>query len=264
MERQDITDLDDPRLDPFRDLPRRGSDAVTDPFVVEGELLTRRLLASPLVTESILITPSRLERLRDVLSDDVPVYVAPNALLRQLVGYPFHAGVLAAARRPREPTLEACATAGGNATVMVCPHIDNHANLGALIRVAAAMGTDAMLLGSGGCDPFRRQSIRVSMGSALTFPVRRCDDVPRALEALADRWGFRLVAAVLDHDALPLPDARRTGPLALMLGNEERGLDPDLVARAHQRVRIPMHAGTDSLNVAVAAAVMLYHFRPMT
>jgi len=256
----DISDRNDPRLEPFRDLPQRGIDITSQRFVVEGELLTRRLLTSPLIAESILITPSRLERLRPVLPDHVPVYVAPNELLRTVVGYPFHAGVLACSRRPPNPSLEACSAAGKNAMLVVCPRIDNHANLGSLIRVAAAMGAAAMLLGHSGCDPFRRQAIRVSMGSVLTLPVRRCDDIHGELEALTDRWGFHLVAAVLAPDAPPLHAAHRARPLAVMMGNEADGLDPALIARAHQRVRIPMHADTDSLNVAVAAAVMLYHF----
>lgn len=256
----EIDHLDDPRVAMFRDLPRRGAEIESKHFVVEGELLTRRLLASRLVVESILITPSRFERMRVELPAQASIFVAPNDLLRTIVGYPFHAGVLACAQRPSNPSLEACVTTDQTATLVVCPHIDNHANLGSLIRVAAAMGAEALLLGVGGCDPFRRQAVRVSMGSALTFPVRRCDNMLSELETLAGRWEFDLVAAVADADATPLNETRHAGRRALIFGNEEKGLDPAVVALAHQRVHIPMHANTDSLNVAVAAAVMLYHF----
>ncbi len=260
----EITNIDDPRLAPYRDLPRRDGGGREGHFVVEGELLVRRLLASPLPVDSILVTPGRLERLVPLITSATAVYVAPNALLRRIVGYPFHAGVLGCARRPEDPPLDVCIGSTPAPLLVACPRIDNQANLGSLMRVAAALGGAGMLIAEGGADPFHRQAMRVSMGAALSLPVRRCADLLDELRRLMGDRGFRIVAAVTDADAVPLHMAPATGPLVLLFGNEAQGLEPAYVALAHQRVRIPMHRDTDSLNVAVAAAVMLYHFRPPT
>jgi tRNA G18 (ribose-2'-O)-methylase SpoU len=142
---------------------------------------------------------------------------------------------------------------------VVCPLITNVQNLGSLIRIAAAFGANAMILGEQCCDPFFRQSVRVSMGTVFKLPIRRSDDLPYDLQRLA-KARFERVATVLSPDAQPLATARRTEKLALLLGGEADGLEESFVALCDRRVTIPMRHGTDSLNVAVAAGIFLYHF----
>ena len=158
------------------------------------------------------------------------------------------------------PDLTAETGLGRRMTLLICPDLINTQNLGAVIRSAAALGVDAMILGERCCDPFFRQSVRVSMGAVFTLPIVRSADLLADLRQLRDRWSVDLVATVLDPAAEPLPQARRSERLGLLLGSEDRGLGEPWLSACRRRVTLPMSRGTDSLNVAAAAAVFLYHF----
>ena len=163
--------------------------------------------------------------------------------------------------RPPSPTIDdlVARAADRPLTLVVCPEIEKTDNLGALIRIAAAFGVDAMILGQRSCDPFFRQSVRVSMGSAFVLPIVRSDDLARDLSRLRE-FGVDVVATVLDPRATPLDQAHRGRRLAIVLGNEAQGLGEEWLRHADRQVTIPMKLGTDSLNVAVAAGVFLYHY----
>jgi tRNA G18 (ribose-2'-O)-methylase SpoU len=148
--------------------------------------------------------------------------------------------------------------AAERAIVTVCQEITNPENVGTLIRVSAAFGARAMVLGERCCDPFFRQSIRVSMGTIFALPIIRSQNLLRDLDELADRGGFERLAAVLSVDAQPLRDVRPPARAAVVFGSEAQGLDPATIRHCDRKVTIPMRRGTDSLNVAIAAAVFLY------
>ena len=145
-------------------------------------------------------------------------------------------------------------------TVVICPNCDNPENLGAIIRIGAAFGIDALLLGRGCCDPFSRRVLRVSMGAALRLPILESPDLERDARRLRDEWQVELIATVLDNTAEPLAQATKPIRLGLLLGNEADGLDARWQALCDRRLTIPMQAGTDSLNVAIAAGIFLHHF----
>ena len=104
------------------------------------------------------------------------------------------------------------------------------------------------------------QARRVSMGTVFTLPLLQSDDLLRDLRLLREQWGVQLAATVLDPDAEPLANAKRPAKFALLLGGEAQGLEPQWVQACDRRLTIPMQRGTDSLNVAVAAGIFLYHF----
>ena len=175
------------------------------------------------------------------------------------MGYQFHTGVLAVGLRQPSPPLEAV-VGGERSTLVICPDLSNFENLGSLIRICSAFGVDAIVLGPRCCDPFYRLSIRVSMGTIFTLPIVRSTDLSADLRELRQRYGYELVASVLDVDAEVLSSAPRRERLAILFGNEAVGLSSTDVAACDRRVTLPMRRGTDSLNVAVAAGVFLYHF----
>jgi tRNA G18 (ribose-2'-O)-methylase SpoU len=133
-------------------------------------------------------------------------------------------------------------------------------NLGGLVRLSAGFGADAMILGERSHDPFWRQSVRVSMGTIFTLPIVQSENLLGDLLRLKSEWGIELIATVLDANAQPLAASRRKKRTALLFGGEAQGLDAEVVRACDRRVTIPMHHGTDSLNVAVAAGICLYHF----
>jgi tRNA G18 (ribose-2'-O)-methylase SpoU len=258
-----VDSLDDPRVAPYRNLKDRELARTGDRFIAEGEQVVRRLLASDFPTESLLLARKRAGEIAPLAPPDVPVYVVDDALVHRIVGYKFHSGVMAVGRRKPAPDLDNMMAAAANpdrVTLVVLPEIANTENLGSLVRISAAFGADAVILGERSCDPFWRQSVRVSMGTVFSLPLVRSADLLRDLRALRERWGVELAAAVVGEGAEALETTRRGDRLALLFGNEAQGLSPEYVAACDRRVTIPMHLGTDSLNVAVAAAVFLYHF----
>ncbi|HEY7116732.1 MAG TPA: RNA methyltransferase [Tepidisphaeraceae bacterium] len=258
-----IDSLDDPRLAGYRNLKERELARQGDRFIAEGEHLVKRLLASRLATESVLIADRHVTGMSPLVPESIPLYVAPAALVNQILGYKFHSGVMAVGIREPSPTIDDVMTrapSGEPVTLVICPEIEKTDNLGALIRIAAGFGATAMILGQRCCDPFFRQSVRVSMGAAFYLPIVRSDDLARDLRLLHERHDVELVATVLDADAQRLEAVRRPRRLGILLGNEAQGLGREWIELCQWRVTIPMRLGTDSLNVAVAAGIFLWHF----
>jgi tRNA G18 (ribose-2'-O)-methylase SpoU len=255
-----IDSFDDPRLAPYRNLKERDLARQGDRFIAEGENLVKRLLASRYRTESVLLADRRVAEIAPLVPAHIPVYSAPAAVVNQVLGFKFHAGVMSVGVRGPSPTIDDVMSTATSTrvTLLVCPEIEKTDNLGAIIRIAAAFGVDAMILGPRCCDPFFRQSVRVSMGAAFVLPIVRTDDLERDLQRLQTEFSVQLVGSVLSEGAESLDQFRRPQRLALLLGNEAQGLGPQLESLCDRLVTIPMRLGTDSLNVAVAAAVFLY------
>ncbi len=255
----EVTDPDDPRLADYRALKERHLNAEGGRFVAESERVVRRLLASRLGVRSVLVTPPRLHALEEALDARgaahlVEVYVATQAVVDAIAGFHVHRGCLAIGERPPARALPA-----GARGVVVLEDLVDVDNLGAIVRNATAFGADALVLSPRCADPFYRKAIRVSLGAVFDLPVVRLARWPEDLDVLR-RLGFSLVAAVLAANATPLPRFTPPKRWALLLGAEGPGLSPGAVLRCHESVTIPMSTstGADSLNVATAAAVMLY------
>ncbi|CAN5398375.1 hypothetical protein BH09ACT7_BH09ACT7_04080 [soil metagenome] len=166
--------------------------------------------------------------------------------------------MLAAARRPAELSVaEVCANAR---TVAVLEGVNDHENLGSIFRNAAGLGVDAVIFGAGCADPLYRRAVRVSMGHALLVPFAKVDRWPADLYRLRDN-GFRLLAMTPGSRSEPLADVMPTvadEKVAILVGAEGPGLTDQALWASDFAVRIPMARGTDSLNVATAAALAFY------
>jgi tRNA G18 (ribose-2'-O)-methylase SpoU len=254
--RLEVTDVGDPRLADYRALKERHLNAEGGRFVAESERVVRRLLASGLAVRSVLATPPRLRALEDALGDapPFPVYVAAQDVVDAIAGFHVHRGCLAIGERPPRAAVPAHARG-----VVVLEDLVDVDNLGAIARNAAAFGADALVLSPRCADPFYRKAIRVALGAVFDLPVVRLARWPDDLDGLR-ALGLPLVAAVVSPEATPLPRFAPPPRWALLLGAEGPGLSPEAVRRCDHRVTIPMSTsvGADSLNVATAAAVMLY------
>jgi tRNA G18 (ribose-2'-O)-methylase SpoU len=260
---QRIESPDDPRLDPYRHVANPRWIRERQMFVAEGRLVVERLLAlGRFELHSILVNRAARAAMDAVLTAvDAPVLVCDDpALLTGITGYDFHRGCLALAARP--PALEPADLAGCR-RLLALEGVANPDNVGGLFRTAAALGVDGVLLNPTSGDPWYRKAIRTSMGAALRIPFARAEDWRAALADFRSR-GFRVVALT------PSADAGHIGVLAalrdhdrvlVMVGAEGPGLDPISLAGADIRVRIPVDAAIDSLNVVVAAGIALHRLR---
>ena len=259
----DVADPADARLDDFRDLNSvdRRPDLPTGKGLViaEGVLVVQRMLASRFTARALLGTDRRLGELAADLADvAAPYYRVDADLMAEVVGFHLNRGVLASASRPRE--LSVPAVLDGARTVAVLEGVNDHENLGSIFRNAAGLGVDAVVFGSGCADPLYRRAVRVSMGHALLVPYAWAGVWPAGLQLLRGN-GFRLLAMTPDRAASTLPEAMTAvvgERIAILVGAEGPGLTERAMLACDTRVRIPMSRGTDSLNVATAAALAFY------
>ena len=259
----DVDDPADPRLDDFRDLNSidRRPDLPTGKGLViaEGVLVVQRMLASRFRPRAMLGTDRRLRELAaDLATSDAPYYRVTAEVMADVVGFHLNRGVLAAAPRPGELTVDQ--VLDGARTVAVLEGVNDHENLGSIFRNAAGLGVDAVVFGTGCADPLYRRAVRVSMGHALLVPYAWAAAWPADLTSMRDN-GFRVLAMTPDRAAPTLSDAMaKVGGdrVAILVGAEGPGLTEAAMRASDVRVLIPMSRGTDSLNVATAAALAFY------
>jgi tRNA G18 (ribose-2'-O)-methylase SpoU len=262
-----IESIDDPRVADYRNVPDAELLRTQGVFVAEGRQVVRQLLAgSRFRTRSVLVSPSALESLRDVLETrDVPIYTMPIDRLATLVGFNMHRGCLAIGERLPAAGLDAwLREAAPSRLLVVGERLANADNVGGVFRNALAFGAGGVLLSPGCCDPLYRKSIRVSMGGALRVPYAIDEHWPAGLHALKNA-GFRVFGLTPLASARELEDALASlvpdMSVALAVGHEGHGLSDVATGIADDHVRIGMRSGVDSLNVATAAGIALYACR---
>jgi tRNA G18 (ribose-2'-O)-methylase SpoU len=254
-----ITEPDDERVADYRTLTDVELRTRWEPphglFIAEGELVLRRALRAGYRPRSYLIDAKRVDQISDL--SDAPVYRAQPAVLQQVTGFNVHRGVLASFHR--KPPVSADHILTTASRIALLEDVNNHTNIGAVFRGAAALGIEAVLLSPTCADPLYRRSVRVSMGEVFAVPYAKLEPWPAALDEVRAA-GFTVLAMTPAPDATPiqrLTGAQRSKP-ALLLGAEGPGLSAGAIAASDARVVIPMRAGVDSLNVAAAAAVAFW------
>ena len=263
----EITDFEAPELDVYARLT--GAQLRACPqgglFIAEGVTVIGHALDAGYRIASLLMERRHIVGKAAGLiarCGDVPVYTADSRTLEQLTGFALTRGVLAAFYRPELPTLaQVCA---GARRVAVLEGLNDPTNVGAVMRSAAALGMDAVLLTPSCCDPLYRRAVRVSMGTVFQVPWTRigqqAQDWPEGGMTLLREMGFATVAMALSEDSVEIDDPClvREERLAVILGAEGDGLAKTTIARCDYTARIPMLHGVDSLNVAAASAVAFW------
>jgi len=257
-----VSDADDPRIAAYRDVRERDLRGRDGLFVAEGEVVVRVLLTQSLQPPvSLLLAEKRVTALaREIASlpEGVPVFVAPQAVMDGIVGFPIHRGILALGRRNPAGSADALLRGiDGPSVVLGLIGIANHDNMGGIFRNAAAFGVSAVFLDGACCDPLYRKAIRVSAGHALCVPFARLGEREDML-ALLERHGFAPMA-LAPRAERTIDEITRPDRAALLLGAEGHGL-PDAVLQRTTGLRIPMAPDVDSLNVAVTSGIVLHHF----
>lgn len=208
-------------------------------FIVEGQLPVERLQESSYLVEKIIC-----------IGDDISRDEASS-----LLGFQFHRGYIAIARKPENPPLSAMS----EGTLVVLPEIADPGNLGTIIRNSAALDGAGVILGKG-ASPFNAKAIRASAGNLFRLPVRRSPDLLSDLAELSKT--HTILGTSLSKDSIPICNLPSiSGKIALLLGSEDFGLSGIIESLCDHLVHLPMSRGTDSLNVASASAIFLHELR---
>lgn len=265
--RERVDDPADPRLHDYvrlRDTSlRRKLETAEGLFIAEGEKVIRRAAEAGFVPRSFLLAERWLDSLADVLEawPQVPVLVVTEAFAEEVTGFHVHRGALGSFHRRTRHTMDDLL---GMQRLVVCEDIVDHTNVGAILRCAAGLGWDGVLLAPRAADPLYRRSIKVAMGAVFSLPWARMEHWGSGLDRLREA-GFTTVAMALREDSVTLDEAAARvgdGRVALLLGTEGAGLSEHWLGQADLVARIPMQHGIDSLNVAAAAAVACYVLNP--
>lgn len=261
MDPIEITSVDDSRIKVFAKLTEaqlRNSLCPEEAiFIAESPKVIRVALDAGLKPVSLLCEKKHIEGdAADIIAriPEVPVYTGSREVLASITGYTLTRGVLCAMRRPKLPSVEEiCAKSG---RVVVIDDVSDTTNIGSIFRSAAALGMDAVLMGPTACDPLNRRAVRVSMGTVFLIPWTRLDGGLEELKA----HGFKTVAMALRNNSVDISDPvlKAESKLAVIMGTEGEGLPIDIIDASDYVVKIPMHYGVDSLNVAAASAIAFY------
>ena len=258
----EITDFNAPELDIYarlsenellnRHKPDKGI------FIAESPLVIERALDAGYIPVSMLVEKKHIDtQAHDIIErcDDVPVYTAEFNILTLLTGFKLTRGMLCAMKRPllKSPE-ELCKDAK---RIAVLENVMNPTNVGAIIRSAAALNIDVILLTPSCSNPLYRRAIRVSMGTVFQIPwTFTTDSYINDLKNM----GFKTAAMALSDNSVSIdnPELIKEDKLAIILGSEGYGLCDDTISSCDYTVKIPMANGIDSLNVAAANAVAFW------
>ena len=273
----EITDINAPELDVFSRITEPQLRTYFEPeigiFLAETANVIMRAIEAGYEPLSMLVETERLEAEagpvfeciekycgREKL-ESMPIYIAGREIVTQLTGYTLVRGLWMTLRRRPEISVEEFCKDKKRITVLM--DVVNPTNVGAIIRSAAALGMDGVLLTHASVDPLTRRSARVSMGTCFQIPWTKATlEQSEGLNLLdiLHSYGFKTVAMALTEDSTSIDndEIRANDKLAVLMGSEGPGLPKEVIAASDYRVMIPMYHGVDSLNVAAASAVAFW------
>jgi len=257
-----LDDAADPRFADYRGIPDPELARARRVFVAEGRLVVRRLLESRFVTRSVMVTPTALEAVADLVDSRpcLPVFVVPQAVMNTIAGFNIHRGCLAIGERPMPVGWDEVARHASH--LVALERVGNADNVGGTFRAAAAFAAGCVLLDAACADPLYRKAIRTSMGASLQVAFATDVPWPTSLSRLReDGWmvvGLTLAAA---EPLTAVLAGARGQRVVLVLGHEGDGLTSGAADACSHLARIPMAGTVDSLNVAMAAGIALYELQ---
>lgn len=259
-----VKDADHAMLAPYHDLRGRNLTSLSGRFIAESPWVVERLLLSSYAIESALVSERMLDRLIPLVNDNTPVLCAPEEVLRELVGFAFHRGVLACGLRKKTQTVaETVMNAkGGNATAnrwLAVEDVVDQENIGGLLRTAGALGVHHIILTRRCADPFSRQALRVAMGVTFRLNLSTSACLATDLAYLRNTLQLPILAAAIGPNSIDLKKAPPLPRGCIVLGSEGAGLRTATLAGCDFMATIPMAADVDSLNVVVAGGVFMHH-----
>jgi TrmH family RNA methyltransferase len=232
-------------------------------LLLDGAHLVAEAQRAGAAIRMVAVAASRMERdteeamlARSLHRSGTEVVTASDQVLEAMSPVRTPSGIVAIAERTPATVQDICRHA---AFILAAIDVQDPGNLGSLIRAAEAGGVSGVLVAGHSAHPFSWKTVRGSMGSVLRVPIASAPSVEGVLSFMKNN-GVRTIAAVPRGGAEPA-EADWRGRIGLLLGGEGPGLTPEVVAASDQRVTIPMQPPVESLNVAVAGAILVYAAR---
>ena len=259
----DAEDLNRPELDIYRSLKGKPFKVDQGIFVAEGVRVVTGLFESNFDVVSVLTTQNWMEKIDLLLKarreKSLPVYIAPQEMVEQIVGFSIHQGIMAVGRIPKLLSLEESLPSWKSPHLTIAlDGIADAENMGLILRNSAAFGVDCVLVGQTCCNPYLRRSVRVSLGAIFSLQTVTVPHLASALSMVSGQLATRKLAACPQGADKTLWEADLAGNVCLVFGSEAFGLSPTVLQECDEKISIPMTAAADSLNVACATSVFLY------
>lgn len=258
--RESVSGIKHPAYRDALALTRAGGRAATGRYLVEDADLVRQALAAPDTTVySVFATPEETPRMESACAArNVPLYILGSGLLTKLLGTGYETAVTAVAVLAQRLVPAESLLTRGDGLILCGEQIQDPRNVGVLIRTAEAAGCAGLLLSADSAEPFSRQAVRSTTGSILRLPVALAPDLPAALARLREQ-GATVVTSSGESPRLAYRENLAVRPLVLVAGNEQRGVSDAVLAVANADISLPLSPnGADSLNVTVAAGILVY------
>lgn len=232
-------------------------------FIGEGVKVVEQLLQSAVAIDSLYLTEDHFAEQKQLIEAheqdrEAKIFIASKKSMEKIVGFTLHQGILAAGQIPNEPLLDdIIATAPKPQLFIILDTIADAENIGTLYRTALAMGVSAMIIDDQSVNPWIRRAVRVSMGAVFKLPTITTNLVEAIGKLKAQN--ITVISTSLEAGASPLWESSDlSSSIALVFGSEGFGIRKALLHDCSSHITIPMSAGVDSLNVAVAQGVVLY------
>src|SRR5512133_788474 len=192
--------------------------------IIEGDKVVARFLASSFELVSILLTNAWFDIYRKNLSqrkEIINVYIADSKMIKSIVGFNYHQGVIAIAKIPPDRSLDNVVNDGLKSNLLVAlDGLEHSENTGLIVRNCAACGVGALIVGETSADPWLRRAIRNSMGNIFKLPIIKSKSLSDTLLTLRNEYQYKIYGAALEKNSTFLECADFTGNTCLVSGTE--------------------------------------------
>ena len=252
----EITNTNIPELRIYQQL-RDNAFTADNSFIADSSKVVNMLLETEIEVKSILATPEYYDEFEEFIKrKNIPqLFVASKQLMQTIVGHKVHQNVMMHGTRPAQTALEHL-----DNNIIMLDNITSTENVGSIARSAAALGVNSYLLPIQGPHPFGRRALRVSMGHMSMLKTHLYQDIETTLKKLK-KSGYTIIAAEITLDSIPLSKIDVPKKWVLLMGHEGHGISQEVLNLCDKIVNIEMMPNIKSLNVAVAASILVYTFK---
>lgn len=242
-----LTGLKNPKVMLWRSLKDRKARLESGLFLVEGRKMVEEALSSSFPPEAILVQEDRIQDF-PFLTENLRVYLLPESVLASVCDVRTPQGIAA--------VLHMADTQASGTSLVALDGVQDPGNVGTIIRTADAAGFSGVILSRECADPFSPKVLRATMGSIFRMGITVTEDLPAFLRQCRET-GFSVLSSQLD--GTPFFERENVSErFCLVIGNEGNGVSEPVKAEATHRLKLPMKGGAESLNAAIAAAIMMY------